>query len=321
MNKSVSLITKLSIFIVFALIFGATMIALSMRGTKPMMIDNLSWERGDKGVEKTFTVKSGGLLSLTTDVGVVMVSGTEKEEVKIVVKMRGSEERIKKFTVGFEQNENTVKVVGKNERNHFNFFGDGGLDVRYEVQVPVNFNLHIETAGGDIIVEDVKGKIEGGTSGGEIELRKTDGQVDLTTSGGDIKMNECSGSLVVSTSGGNITADRVVGDMDVETSGGNITVRNSDGKVNGSTSGGDIRVELKDNKGIDLSTSGGNVIVTLPKNITGEVQASTTGGDVNCDLPFSGKIKHGNMNGTINGGGKLIKLETTGGDISINSRD
>jgi DUF4097 and DUF4098 domain-containing protein YvlB len=85
------------------------------------------------------------------------------------------------------------------------------------------------------------------------------------------------------------------------------------------TSGGDIRIELKDNKGIDLTTSGGNITVSLPKSVTADVRAEATGGDVTCDFPFSGKLKDGSFDGKINGGGQLIRLETSGGDIVIQS--
>jgi len=316
MNKSLSLMAKLSIFVAFALIFAATMVALSARSPRKVMLGNTSWEKGNK-IEKTFTVKAGDQLEVSTDVGELAVTGTDKHEVSVVVSINGSEDRMDKFHVGFDQTGNTVKIVGKNDRDHFRFFDNGFLNVRYQIQVPREFNIRVETAGGDIIVENTKGKVEGGTSGGDIELTKLDGPVHLKTSGGNIKIMDSRGDFVMSTSGGNINGDGVIGDMDVETSGGNITIRDSDGKLTASTSGGDIKVRLKDNKGIDLSTSGGSLTVTLPKNITGEVQASTTGGDVSCDLPFSGKIRHGTMNGTINGGGKLIKLETTGGDISI----
>lgn len=316
MNKSLSLITKLSIFVAFALVFGATMVALSSRSPRRVTLGDPMWEKGNK-IEKAFTVKSGDQLEVATDVGEVAITGTDKQEVSVVVTVSGSDERMDKFHVSFDQSGNTVKIVGKNDRNHFRFFDDGYLNVRFQIQVPLNFNMQIETAGGDIIVENTKGKIEGGTSGGDIELTKLEGPIHLRTSGGNIKIMDCQGTLVMSTSGGNINGDNILGDMDVETSGGNITIRDSDGKLVASTSGGDIKVRLKDNKGIDLSTSGGSLTVTLPKNIAGEVEASTTGGDVSCDLPFSGKIKHGTMNGTINGGGKLIRLETTGGDIAI----
>ena len=132
-------------------------------------------------------------------------------------------------------------------------------------------------------------------------------------------MYHSKGDLVLETSGGDIIGEDVTGTTRVETSGGSIKLTKADGALHASTSGGDIHVELADNKGIDLSTSGGNIVVKLPKSITANVNAETTGGEVSCDFPFSGKLQEGSLHGKINGGGESLKLETSGGDIVIHS--
>jgi DUF4097 and DUF4098 domain-containing protein YvlB len=88
-----------------------------------------------------------------------------------------------------------------------------------------------------------------------------------------------------------------------------------------STSGGNIRASLKSNQGIELSTSGGNINVRVPATIKADVRAEASGGDVSCEREFSGKLKEGSMDGKINGGGNLIRLDTSGGDITIDSFD
>jgi DUF4097 and DUF4098 domain-containing protein YvlB len=142
----------------------------------------------------------------------------------------------------------------------------------------------------------------------------------MSTSGGNVDISRSHGDVFLETSGGNMTGDAVEGTIHMQTSGGNIGLTDCDGKVSASTSGGNIRAAMRDNKGIDLSTSGGNLRVFLPPGAKGEVNAEASGGDVSCDFPFSGKIKEGHMNGSINGGGPLIRLETSGGDISIAAR-
>jgi hypothetical protein len=42
---------------------------------------------------------------------------------------------------------------------------------------------------------------------------------------------------------------------------------------------------------------------------------------VTCDFTFAGHLHEGTLNGTINGGGSLIKAETSGGDIIINAAE
>jgi len=305
---------------VFAVIFAATMIGLSIKtrtldNTERVLLGN------DKNIEKTFTVQPDGQLNIQTDVGNISVKGTESNEVSIRVMARGSEEELGKFDVSLDQNGNNVDVKGKMKRSHFRFFDNHWLEIQYEIQVPKSYNLNLHTSGGNIEINSVKGKIEGETSGGNLELSELEGNVRLSTSGGNVNIEKSSGDFNLETSGGNMYGESITGPLQMETSGGNIEIKNGDGKVRASTSGGNIHAYMKDNKGIDLSTSGGNIVVRVPKSITADVQAEASGGDVNCDLEYTGKIKDGSMKGKINGGGNLIRLETSGGDIVIDPND
>jgi DUF4097 and DUF4098 domain-containing protein YvlB len=272
-----------------------------------------------KKIEKTFSVQPGGKLFVDADEGNITITGSETSEIAVHVYARGSDELLRKFDVKFDQDGNTVTVGGRLKHKYFDLFGNNDLDIEFEIQIPSKFNLDLRTSGGNISVDNLTGDIVGETSGGNLILGKLDGAVKMSTSGGNISLRGASGNFQLETSGGNIHGEGIVGDTHVETSGGNIELRDLDGKLYGSTSGGDIRAEMKNNKGIDLSTSGGNLIVRLPKSATGDVTAEATGGDVSCDFQFAGKMKDGSMNGKINGGGNLIRLETSGGDIVINS--
>ncbi len=316
--KPLSLTAKLSVLVVFAVLFGATMVALSVRTHGARTQEHFTWG-ANHNVEKTFSVQPGGKIVIDADAGDVSIVGTDKQEVAIRVVAHGSEANLNRYKVDFSQEGNTVRVEGRFERKHFMFFESNSIDAHYDVEVPREFNLMLKTSGGNIVVQNVKGSIEGSTAGGDIDLTKLDGPVNLSTSGGNVTIQQATGEFTLETSGGNITSDDVTGGIHLETSGGNIEVRNSDGKVYASTSGGNIRVVLKDNKGIDLSTSGGNLVVRLPKAISADVRAEASGGDVSCDFPFNGKVREGRMNGKINGGGNLIRLETSGGDIVLNS--
>jgi DUF4097 and DUF4098 domain-containing protein YvlB len=324
MSKSWSLTAKLAAFAVLAVAFGATMIALSMRAPHrehdSFAFDD-SWGGHSKRIEKQFSVQPDGELVIETDDGEISITGTDSNQVSVVVSERGSSERLERFSLDFSQTGNKVTITGREDREFFHSWGNNSLDVKFQVLVPKKFNFRLNTSGGDIALQQVSGTTEGETSGGNIDLTEYDGKVRLTTSGGDLTVRKCSGDFYLQTSGGNVRGESVVGTIDFETSGGNIVLRDTDGKLRASTSGGNIRAEVKGNKGIDLETSGGNIIVMLPKSTTGTVDATTSGGDVSCDLEFSGKIKDGTMHGKINGGGDLIRLETSGGNIEIDPLD
>ena len=320
MKSTPSTTTKFIILIVIALLFSATMIALSLRPRHGYTNSDTRWDKS-RTIEKNFAVQQGGQLILDSDVGDVRVIGSEGDEVRVTVKFNGPVKYQENIDVDFDQDGNSVTITGKNKKKYFNFFSDDWFEVQYEIELPTNFNLDIHTAGGDIFIQDAFGNIQGETSGGDIHLIQLDGVVRVVTSGGDIDVKGSKGDVMLKTSGGDVRGEFLTGVVDIETSGGDIIIEDSDAKLNASTSGGDIRVELKDNKGIDVSTSGGTIKITLPKTITADVDAETTGGEVNCDFEFSGKLKDGSLQGKINGGGLIIKAETSGGDIIINPID
>jgi hypothetical protein len=317
MDKSFSLGVKLAIFAVLAVAFGATVIALSMRDHSWNTYERVETTDGSSVLDRSFTVKAGDTFMLDADAGDVSILGVDGETLTVHVVEEGDREMVDKYHVSMDQEGSTVAVRGKFAKRFFRFWDDAHWQVRYEVRVPKSFNLELHTSGGDLEVQSVTGTVRGGTSGGNLSIRDLDGTIRLSTSGGDVRLTGCRGDMDLETSGGDIEGESLTGAIHVETSGGNIVIRDTDGKLYGSTSGGNIRAELKDNKGVELSTSGGNISLELPKSVAATVSAESTGGDVSCDFPFEGKLKDESLNGKINGGGNRIRLESSGGSISL----
>lgn len=317
MGKPLTVSTKLLILLGLAVLFGATLVALSSRSPQSSIQDD-RYNGGDR-LDQTFTVSKGGKLMVLTDIGDLSIAGTDSDQVQIQVMMKGDSEVLDRFKVDFSQDGNTVFVRGDYRNHGLRFFDDQWFDIKFKIYVPRNFNLDLQTSGGEIVVHTIEGKIIGETSGGDVAINNTRGTMRMTTSGGNMDLKKVDGEIFAETSGGDIQVGGATGSIRVETSGGNIHLRDSDGSLYASTSGGNIRVSLKDNKGIDLSTSGGNIIIDLPQGISADVDAESTGGEVSCDFAFSGKLREGSLHGKINGGGNLIKAETSGGDISINA--
>jgi len=320
MKAPLSVTTKLIALVVCAVLFAMVIVGLSFHGRPTGGSVYHSWT-SDKDVDHTFNVQPGGDLILDAAEGNITVTGTDGSDVVVHVIAHGSDDPLRHFDVSFEQDGNTVKVSSRHERRYFRLFENNSLDVKYMVEVPHSFNLDLKTSGGDITVSKIKGKIDGETSGGDLDISSVEGVVRMSTSGGNVNAANSSGDFDLGTSGGSMEGKKLDGPIHMETSGGNIELRDCNGKLYATTSGGNIEVTMEDNKGIELSTSGGNVTVRLPRSASGDVAAEASGGDVNSDFPFSGKIKEGRMNGKINGGGPMIKLETSGGDIAINSME
>lgn len=179
------------------------------------------------------------------------------------------------------------------------------------------------TAGGSIKLTSCGNSVDLKTSGGSIEVGDVAGKVKAETSGGSLRFGEIQGTIWGKTSGGSIKLEKCQGGADVQTSGGSISLERVAGTVNAKTSGGSIRAAMTTQPEHDcnLHTSGGGIVVTLIPDIAVDLEAQTSGGHVSTDFPvmsvIRGKGPPNKLKGTINGGGPLLKLRTSGGNIHL----
>ena len=293
-------------------------------------------------IEKDLQLAPGGRFVLDSDLGSVTVRGSRDSGVHLIITSKRSD--IDEYVeFDFREGAGTVEVIGKKIRR-FGFLsslfggGDGG-SLRYEVEVPRETDLDIETGGGRILVEEIEGAVELETSGGSVRVYDVNGELDARTSGGSIDIARIQGNTRVSTSGGSIEADSIDGSLSAKTSGGHVTINDvsgdlvarssggsiridgAGGRVEASTSGGSVSAQFNsgNSSGGSLSSSGGGIRVSLDPGVGLELDAHTSGGSVTCDLPVtvSGSMSRGTLRGTIGGGGESLRIRTSGGSIRI----
>jgi hypothetical protein len=283
----------------------------------------------ERTVEKTFAVQPGGSLKVETAGGNISVEPGAGNTVKVVAKekIRASDDEeanevLKDLKLTIEQQGNDVTAVAK-YRGARSWFGNNRVQVSFVITVPTRCSADLQTSGGNISVGDLTGRMLAHTSGGNIEFGNIDGSIDGSTSGGNVGLGSCTGDTRLQTSGGNVRAEKIVGKADLGTSGGSIAVKRVENVLNAHTSGGNVEAGISGSlKGdCSLSTSGGDVKVTVDKAASFRLDASAGGGGVHADgLTItlddggSGRI---HLAGNVNGGGPLLKLRTSGGSIRI----
>jgi hypothetical protein len=308
--------------------FGAAVLAAGLLAIAPAPAPAQS--RLERLVEKQFTVDAPGTLRVETAGGAIRVSPTTDSVVRIVAKQRirasteaEADELLKKLELTLEQQGNDVRAVARYERRGpgFHFGSWPPVQVDFEIHAPAAFATELSTSGGGITVGDLTGQVRARTSGGSITLGRLGGAVDASTSGGNISLAEAGGPVDLKTSGGNLSVGRVSGPASLSTSGGSIKIESAEGRLRAHTSGGSIRAgiagALRDE--CSLSTSGGSVRVAVDRSAAFRLDASTSGGHVDAEgltltLEKSGR---GRLAGTVNGGGPLLKVRTSGGSISV----
>jgi DUF4097 and DUF4098 domain-containing protein YvlB len=314
----------------------------------------------DKTLDRRFEVKPGERLTVIADSGDLTVRGTDTHAVVVHIAARGSESELERLVLSAERTGQGVTVRAENDpsgwRKWLSF--NWNTDIRVTVEVPRPYDINLKTAGGDIDVSRVQGRCDGKTSGGDVRLGDLQGPVNVETSGGDVEAGKIEGDTRLQTSGGSIVIDTVRGGLDVRTSGGGIRLRSIegttvahtssgdvlaetvrgdadlatsggdikgvdlDGRIRAHTSGGNIEVALVGaNRGIEATSSGGDITITLPAAAKGSVEASSSGGSIKTDFPVSTtEIGERRLKGTINGGGASIRARTSGGSVRLQAQ-
>ena len=300
-------------------------------------------------IEKTYGVKNSGNLTILSEFGAIEIQTAEQEKVEIVItkeskskSVEAVEKMLADFELAFEHEGSDVHIRGtfKHDREHwwkqFNL-----AKIHFFITVPQQYNIDLNTASSDISVANLTGDVRvrtsggnlcfrsitgtvwGHTSGGSVEVVNITGDVQVRTSGGNLRFGAIQGFVSGRTSGGSIKGTNCNGGMDVRTSGGNIWLGGISKNMNARTSGGSIQAAMKTQPQSECSlrTSGGQINFTLIPDIAVDVEAKTSGGRVSTDFAvesdIQGKVPKNRMEGRINGGGPLLKLHTSGGNIHL----
>jgi DUF4097 and DUF4098 domain-containing protein YvlB len=280
-------------------------------------------------ITRSFSVEKGGKLVVDTESGDIRISPWEKTEV--FVRVDGVRER-DSDRVKMAQSGNTVSVQ---YRTRWGWIG-GSRNIKFEINVPLQFDVELETAGGDIDIRGaLTGAVKGKTSGGDIRMESVLGPVSVKTSGGDITAKKIGGDGMLKTSGGHIRVGRAGGDLEVGTAGGDIKVENVSKNLTAKTAGGDIVIGDVGGEAV-VSTAGGDINVGKVirkaalssaggdielRGATGVVTAKTAGGDIKLEDVYGSveaKTAGGDVFAEITPSGKgKSRLSSSGGDVKL----
>ncbi|MBZ5597411.1 MAG: hypothetical protein LAN83_03735 [Acidobacteriia bacterium] len=220
--------------------------------------------------------------------------------------------------------------------------GGGSIDVG-----TVGGDLSLHTGGGSIRVNSAKGKISAESGGGSVVVVSGLQGAVLETGGGSIQVERCNGRVKATTGGGSIDLGDIGGPAEIETGGGSIRLASAKGIVHAETAGGSIELngvpsaraetgaggivarfvsssgERNDSL---LETSAGDITVYLAPNLSISIRASielANGHSIRSDFSEIKVTTEGGdygpktvtAEGNLNGGGPVLKVRTTTGDI------
>ena len=226
--------------------------------------------------------------------------------------------------------------------------GGGNIDVGN-----VGGDVKLQTGGGSIRVASAKGKISAETGGGSVVIVSGLQGAVLESGGGNIQVQRCDGNVKATTGGGSIDLGDLGGPVEIATGGGSIRLASAKGLVRAETGSGSIELggvpsahaetgsggivaKFTSSSGVRsdsmLQTAVGDITVYLSPSMNISIQASidvSNGHSIRSDFPEIRVSTEGgewgpksvSAAGALNGGGPVLKIRTSSGNIVLRRAD
>ena len=260
----------------------------------------------EETVTQSFTSDGAPRIVVEMFNGAVDVVTGSEDTVKIDVVKRGggasqaaAEDDLKNVEVTMAQDGDTIRVVAKRTDQRVDI-GNSGASAK--LRVPDGAILDLRSSNGAITASGPVSDMKAETSNGSIDVRSSRGPLALNTSNGAITVNGGSGPI------------------DVETSNGTIDITADNAVVTGRTSNGPVRFTGSLAQGrSELTTSNGNIVVTLPANAQFAVDADTSNAKISSDFAVTSQdFSDDRLLGTVGSDpGVTLRLQTSNGPIEI----
>jgi DUF4097 and DUF4098 domain-containing protein YvlB len=281
-------------------------------------------------------------LDLTTGSGNVEVRTGNSSQVQVTGRIRtrdwfegNAEEKIKRLENNppIQQSGNDIRIGHIDDpelrRN---------ISISYEVVVPADTDLRVQSGSGDQKVDGIRGPLEVSSGSGGLKISAIGDRVHAETGSGDIDIDRVKGNVHAKTGSGSIEANDIAGAFEADTGSGHITLQQTaPGSVRADTGSGGMELhgvhgslQAKAGSGTiqadgsptgawSVHTGSGEVTLKLPSDAAFDLDAHTSSGSISVNQPLTvqGSVGRKEVRGRVGGGGVPVEVETGSGDIEI----
>lgn len=285
----------------------------------------------ESDIRRTFQVLPGCTLFLDSYSGDVTVEETGGAEIRLRLEVdveAGTDEEAQRLRdelrLEMTSVDNQVRITARNSRESGLRLTarQGRLQLNYRISVPHGCHVDLRIRTGAITVESLSGRVVGKVENGSLFCRRIDGTINASVDFGDVIVGRCTGAVTANVLKGAIRLGTIGGGVEARNATGNIEIMTAKAGVTAAAEAGDVTVGFGPTVVSEsrLTTSRGNIVVTLDPRTAIRVEASSRWGRVQTDLPFvlkSGASGKSQMSGQLNGGGPLLIARADGGQVRI----
>lgn len=273
----------------------------------------------------SFAVKPGGTLNFDSDLASVEITTSDTEtlraefvrEFKVNTAQEADALR-QKLDVQMTKTGNDVKITVRWAGDRRNDRDLQKIRVNFRIAMPRKFNLDLRTIGSGRI-GDIDGTVKAMIRGGSVQFHNVTGPLTARTDGGSISLHDIGGDLDATSNGGSVAAGRVTGKVFARANGGSVAIDEATDAIDVRAAGGSVAAYISKQPRSDskLIAEAGNVELRLPESIAINIDASCSAGRLSSDFSLYGHQDDDRLKGTINGGGPLVMVRASAGNVYI----
>lgn len=248
------------------------------------------------------------------------------DEARVELKGMVIPENEQKNYLSVTERDGTLLISVKNNEFLFSLFSDFDLTVYLPADNMLDAEVNCTSGNIDML----------GMHFGNVELWRTSGNASIgdctaetftsdTTSGDTVIKSSALGTTKLTCRSGNTNISDTTGSVYVRATSGNIDITGAAETLDVGCTSGDVTLDMASGTipAISAGLTSGNIRIYMPSGAAFDLNARTTSGNITSDLSIA---QSGNLNqsysgedvsGTCNGGGSLVSLTVTSGNISI----
>ena len=208
-----------------------------------------------------------------------------------------------------------------------------GVDIEFDIKLPVDASVELRTVSGDIRVTNVKGEVRVQGVSGNLHLEGTprlavvktvSGDITLANAGADaqLSISSVSGDLLAQTlTARSVDLNTVNGDVRLGSwSGDRALIRTLDGDI-------DLQTSLTKGGRYEIESHSGDIFLSLPEQPGFDLDTHTFSGRIRIDFPIKseGPIRDSDrgprsVRGTYGDASSSLRIQTFSGDLTVTRR-
>jgi hypothetical protein len=272
----------------------------------------------------SFAVKPGGTLTFDSDLASVEISTSETETLRAEFTREFKVSNAQEADALRQQLDVQMTKTGNDVKVTVRWTGDRHdrdlrkVHVSFRIAMPRKFNLDLRTVG-SARIGDLDGTVKAAINGGSLQFRDVNGPLMARTNGGSITVHDVGGDVEATSNGGSVSVGRANGKVMARANGGSVSIDEATDAIDAKAAGGSVTAYISKQPRSDskLIAEAGNVELRLPASIAINIDASCSAGRLSSDFSLYGHQEDDRLKGTINGGGPLVMVRASAGNVHI----